>query len=207
MSDPLAWQNLIFYIPLAAGLLMILGSAFTGHGHDGGADHDAGHDHDQDHDGHHGVGRMLELIGVGKVPLTLALMTALVLFGGLGIIMNVILGALGVSPGLIGPISLVAAAIYAVILSGQTAKLIARFLPTSESYHVTRQDFAGCTGTLLLPADESSGYAQVKDREGNVHNLKCRTVRGATLAKGAPILIIEYDEATRTYVVDANPTA
>lgn len=200
MGDPLAWQNLIFYIPLAAGLLLILGSAFTGHG-----GHDGDHEHDGDHD-HHGFGRILSVLGVGKVPLTVALMTALVLFGGLGIIMNVLLGALGLAPGLIGPISLVAASIYAVILSGQTAKLVARFMPTVESYQITKQDFAGCTGTLLLPADESSGYAQVKDREGNVHNVKCRTVRGASLAKGASILIIEYDEATRTFVVDANPT-
>lgn len=201
MGDPLAWQNLIFYIPLAAGLLLILGSAFTGHG-----GHDGDHEHDGDHD-HHGFGRILSVLGVGKVPLTVALMTALVLFGGLGIIMNVLLGALGLAPGLIGPISLVAASIYAVILSGQTAKLVARFMPTVETYQITKQDFAGCTGTLLLPADESSGYAQVKDREGNVHNVKCRTVRGASLAKGASVLIIEYDEATRTFVVDANPTA
>lgn len=205
MGDPLAWQNLIFYIPLAAGLLLILGSAFTGHGgHDGGAGPD--HDHDGGDGHHHGFGRVLAVLGAGKVPLTVALMTALVLFGGLGIIMNVLLGALGVAPGVIGPISLVAASIYAVILSGQTAKLVARFMPTVESYPITKQDFAGCTGTLLLPADESSGYAQVKDREGNVHNVKCRTVRGTSLAKGAAILIIEYDEATRTFVVDVNPT-
>ncbi len=205
MGDPLAWQNLVFYIPLTAGLLLVLGSAFGMAGHDAGADHEYDHDHDGGHGGH-GFGRVLTLLGVGKVPLTVALMTALVLFGGLGIIMNVVLGALGVAPGLIGPISLVAATIYAVILSGQTAKLVARFVPTVESYEIKKQDFAGCTGTLLLPADESSGYAQVKDREGNVHNVKCRTVRGALLAKGASILIIEYDEATRTFVVDANPT-
>src|SRR5262249_62345357 len=123
------------------GLLLILGSAFAGHsgGHDSGADHD--HDHDGGHGHHHGFGRVLSLLGAGKVPLTVALMTAFVLFGGLGIIMNVILGALGVAPGLIGPISLVAASIYAVILSGQTAKLVARFMPTVESYQISKQDF------------------------------------------------------------------
>ena len=77
-------------------------------------------------------------------------------------------------------------------------------MPTTETYLITRQGFAGCTGKLLLPADASSGYAQVKDREGNVHNIKCRT-NGAALAKGREILVVEYDEETQVYVVDGNP--
>jgi membrane protein implicated in regulation of membrane protease activity len=206
MGDPLAWQNLVFYIPLAAGLLLVLGSAVAGHDHDGGADHGGGadHDHDGPHGGDHGAGRVFSLLGVGRVPLTVVLMIVLLLFGGIGIILNTVLASLGLAPELYGPIALGASLVYTVLLAGQVARLVDRLLPTTETYRVTRQGFAGCTGTLLLPADASSGYAQVKDREGNVHNVKCRTT-GAALPKGTAILIVEYDEAARSYVVDANP--
>ena len=82
--------------------------------------------------------------------------------------------------------------------------LMQYLLPGAETYLISRHAFAGCGGTLLLPADEATGYAQVKDREGNVHNVRCRSVDGA-LAKGTAILIVEYDEPTQTYVVAANP--
>jgi hypothetical protein len=44
----------------------------------------------------------------------------------------------------------------------------------------------------------------VKDPEGNVHNVKCRAVKGA-LAKGTSILIVDYDEDTKSYLVDDIP--
>lgn len=207
MGDPLAWQNLIFNIALAAGVLLVLGSALGGQGHDTGHDagHDAGHDHDGSHE-HGSLGRALSVLGVGRVPLTVALMIACFLFGGLGVILNTLFASLGMAPGVYGLISVGAAFVGMVLLTGQAARLVGRILPSSETYPITRQDFAGCTGTLLLPADPTTGYAQVKDAEGNVHNVQCRTVRGA-LAKGTAILIVEYDEASKTYLVDANPVA
>jgi hypothetical protein len=208
MGNLLAWQNVIFYIPLAVGLLLILGSAFGVHDHD--ADHDAGHVGDHDHDvGHHdGQSSLFErafaLLGVGRVPLTLVLMITSLYFGGLGLILNTLLSSAGLAPSLYGPISVAGAFAGMVVLSGATARLIHRHLPMSESYSISRHDFAGCTGTLLLPADSSSGYAQVKDREGNVHNIRCRTMTGA-LPKGTAILVVEYDEDSKIFIIDANP--
>ncbi|HET7506405.1 MAG TPA: hypothetical protein VFK02_35540 [Kofleriaceae bacterium] len=204
-GNPLAWQNVIFYIPIAVGLLLILGAAI-GHHHEPGqhaghAGHDGGH---HEHDSL--FARAFAVLGVGRVPLTVILMIAALCFGGLGIILNALLVSIGLAPAVYGPISIAGALVGMVALTGTTARLIHRHLPTTESYPITRHDFAGCTGTLLLPADASSGYAQVKDPEGNVHNIKCRTTGGA-LAKGTAILVVEYDEDARTFVIDANPEA
>jgi hypothetical protein len=188
-----AWQNVIFEIPILIGLLLIFGAFLGGAGHD--AHHDVDHGHDSEHHG------LLSLLGVGRVPLTVALMLAALLFGGIGMIGNGILSACGVPPSLYGPISLADAFVGMVLLTGPVARLIARALPSSESYPVSRHDFAGCTGTLLLPADATQGYAQVRDREGNVHNVRCKTT-GVALAKGIKILVVEYDEASQTYTVD-----
>jgi hypothetical protein len=205
MGDVLAWQNLIFYIPLALGVLLVLGSFFTAHdaGHDPG--HDLGHDHD--HDAGHGIGlggRALSLLGIGRVPLTVALMMASFLFGGIGILVNTILSSAGLAAGTYGPIALTSAVVYTLLLARPTAALVRRVLPATESYTIARRDFIGCTGALLLPADPTTGLAQVKDPEGNVHNVKCRAVKGP-LAKGTTILIVDYDEDTKTYLVDVIP--
>jgi len=125
-------------------------------------------------------------------------------FGGLGIILNTLLSSAGLAPALYGALAVAGAFVGMVGLTGATARLIHRHLPTSESYPISRHDFAGCSGTLLLPADSSSGYAQIKDREGNVHNIQCRTT-GAALPKGTVILVVEYDEDSKNFVIDANP--
>jgi membrane protein implicated in regulation of membrane protease activity len=204
----LAWQNVIFYIPLAVGLLLILGSAFGLHDHDHDASHAPGHhgeSHGGGHDGHDSLFvRGLAVLGLGRVPLTVLFMTTSLSFGGLGMILNTLFSSAGLVPSFYGPISVAGAFVGMVALSGATARLIHRYLPTSESYPVSRHDFAGCTGTLLVPADGSSGYAQIKDAEGNVHNIKCHTMGGA-LPKGTAILVVEYDEGSQTFVVDANP--
>ena len=212
MGCVIAWQNVIFYIPLAVGLLLILGAAFGVHDHDAGHDaghagHDGGHHHTHDgHDAAHGslFERAFAVLGVGRVPLTVVLMVASLYFGGLGIILNTVLSSAGLAPSFYGPISIAGACVGMVVLSSVTARLIHRHLPASESYPISRHDFAGCSGTLLLPADISSGYAQVKDPEGNVHNIKCRTTSGA-LPKGTAILVVEYDESDKIFVIDANP--
>jgi len=217
MDHLLAWQNLVFYIPLAVGLILVFGSAFGGH--DTGADHDVDHDVDHDHDGgtkghvdtahdHETtfVMKALSLLGIGRVPLTLVLMIMSFLFGGFGMISNGVLSAIGLPAWLYGPISIAVSSVVTLTLTGKAAQLLNRFMPTTETYRVSRHDFAGCTGTLLQPANPTDGYAQVKDHEGNVHNVKCRTIRGE-LPKGGDILVIEYDEENQTCIVDANPVS
>lgn len=207
MDHLLAWQNVVFYIPLVVGLLLVLGSAFGSHEQDSSAGPDAEHDlgHDHAHDGSAASGA-LGWLGVGRVPLTVVLMMVSFLFGGSGIIFNTILSSFGLPAWIYGPISITLALTAALLLTGVGARLLVRYLPTTESYQVARRDFAGCTGTLLLPASPVEGYAQVKDHEGNVHNIKCRTVQGA-LPKGGEIMVVHYDEETATYVVDKNPVA
>ena len=217
-----AWQNLIFLIPLAVGVLLVFGSAFGGGDHDADHDvdhdvgHDAGHDHDG-HDGHRGhvdpgdahesiVLKALSLLGVGRVPLVAVLMMMSLLFGGVGMIMNMIFSAIGLPAWLYGLVSAGIAFTAMITLTGRAVKVLNRFMPTNETYRVSRHDLAGCTGTLLFDTDTNSGYAQVKDHEGNVHNVQCRTSRG-TLPKGGKILVIDYDEENRSYNVAEDPSA
>jgi hypothetical protein len=223
-TSVLDWQNVVFYISLAAGLLLVLVSMLGGHGHsdahveahvevhvDGHvephADTGAGADHHglagEVPGGGSSLGRIFSLLGIGKVPLSIVLMVASLVFGGAGVIANIIFSSAGLAPGLYGPISIAIALAVVLGVTGPAARLLHRVMPASETYRVSRHDFAGCTGKLLLPADATSGYAQVKDFEGNVHNVQCRAIKDP-LPKGAPILIVAYDEKTQTFLVEAH---
>lgn len=217
-----AWQNIVFFIPIAVGIILVFGSAFGGHDADGDHDVDgdaddggdlrgAGHIDDPSHQHADGVekgllGKALSVLGIGRVPLTMVMMMSSLLFGGIGIVSNTILSALIGVPWIYGPISIVVAFLGMVTLTGKAAQLLNRYMPTTETYRVSKSDLAGQTGVLLLPSDTSEGMAQVKDHEGNIHNVRCRTLKGP-MPKGGEILVIEYDEETKTYVVDANPVS
>src|SRR5690554_5847451 len=103
----LAWWNLIFAVPFALGLLymgLYIATGITfGDGDvdadaevdadvDGDVDADAEADGDADHDAeHHAPGPLasaMELLGVGRVPLSLVLMVLVLTWGLIGTIVN-----------------------------------------------------------------------------------------------------------------------
>ena len=231
MEQLLAWHNLIFYIPIVFGLLVVIGMALGIAGdsdhdvdhdvdhdldldHDvdlaHGVDHDFDHDHDLDHDADHDHGhakegpsvfvKALAFVGVGKVPLNVVMMMAGLLFGGLGIICNTILEPLLKSPGVFMWISLPVAFFGMTFLTGAASQLIGRLMPTSETYIVTKHSLAGCRGNLTLKAGPEFGTANISDREGNIHSVRCRT-RGEDIPKGTPVLVVDYDQETDFYLV------
>jgi hypothetical protein len=227
MDGPFAWQNLIFLISVIFGLLMFVGSAFgLGDGHDAEHGHDAGHGHDGGKEagkeagkpiqkganpldatsaethGFHPIGSFLDLLGVGRVPLTIVLAVAGITFGGAGYAGNIVLAGVGADPAWFAWITIPGAFVAMTFLTAAIARIINRFMPSSESYNVTKLDLVGRTGTLVLPAGAERGLAQVSDRQGNVFNVTCRT-EGAELPSGQEVLLLEYAEDKDAYLVQA----
>ncbi len=219
----LAPQNIVFLIALGFGILLVLGAVLgigheVGHdvSHDIGHDHDAGHDHD--HDRAHnplaaplaGEGnerplylRLFSALGIGRVPITVILMIMSFIFGSTGLIANAALEPILTSPYLYGPASFVIATVVAFLLTGKCARFVNRRMPSTESYNVEKRDFVGTTGTLLLNTDTHFGLARVADSKGGVYDVTVRTDNGE-LQKGKKILIIDYDQESDTYTVEAN---
>jgi len=233
MGNAFAWQNLIFLISIAFGLLMFLGAAFgagDGHGHDldGDAGHDVGDaDGDADGDGHEGeggkgghkganpldatasethgfnpIGSFLDLLGVGRVPLTLVLCIASLIFGGVGYVSNILLTGAGLDSAHFAWATIPGSFLVMTFLTGGIARVMNRIMPTSESYNTTRRDLVGQLGTLVLPTDAARGLAQVRDRQGNIFQVECRT-EGPELKGGQEVLVLEYLDDTETYIVQA----
>lgn len=194
-QDVFAWYNLIFYIPLGIGVLLVLGVAL------GGADmHHGDMDGDGDGPDDHSV---LSMLGFGRVPLIIVFMTMALTFGGTGVFCNMLLAPLLGLTGLFGLVSLGIASITMVLLTGFIGALVTRWLPTTTTTSFTKYDLVGASGVLLLDADDTSGVAQVV-RSGDVYQVDCRA--RPALPKGTRVLLLEFDEPTNVFTVERDPS-
>lgn len=212
MSDFLKWYNLIFYIPLAIGILSVLGVGFSGAGHDVGVHGDihgdfytdADSDADGDQDGEGQGNWFLGFLGFGRVPIAISFMSLSLIFAGTGICMNTILGAL---IQMWSGFALISVAIATIVMFFGTAfvsRTVGKFMPTTETDSVKKVDLIGCTGTVTIACDSSGGVAQICNRNGDRYQIQCRSDK--PILKGTPILTFEYNEVIDVYTVVIDPT-
>lgn len=213
----LQWWNLIFLLPAVAALLylllMALGAAPT-EGHDAGfdlhADIDGEVDLDVDGDAHvetgeaHGNGdpvpSVLSLIGVGRIPLSLVLMSFAFLWGFFGWAGNLAFGTILPAPGLFIWPSLLLALVAATVLTRSLAAGLGRLMPATESYGAGAQELVGRMADVRYPLTESSGTVQLYDRFGSLHEVAARVLPGETaIPAGAKVVLWRYSEPAGAY--------
>jgi hypothetical protein len=216
----LDWQNLIFLLPMLAALgytlLMAAGLGFGEHGidvdhdvnldvghdfdagveHDFDTDHDAGHASHIGHSGHAGAAaKLLGLFGVGRVPLSILILSACFVWGAVGLALNVWLGTanmLRVS-GL--------AALAAVVCTRLLAEGLAKLMPGEESYHTTREELVGLAGEVLYEVTPTSGTVRLRDPTGNLLDLDCRIHSGDGIQAAQRVVLDEYDPSADVFFV------
>lgn len=207
----LQWWNLIFLLPAVAALLylllMALGAA-PSDGHD--ADFDLHHDVDVDGDGHveagggHGDGdpvhSVLSLIGIGRIPLSLVLMSFAFLWGFFGWAGNIAFSTLFPAPALFIWPSLLLALVAATVLTRTLAAGLGRLMPATESYGAGAQELVGRMADVRYPLTESSGTVQLYDRFGSLHEVAARVLPGETaIPAGAKVVLWRYSEPAGAY--------
>ena len=131
MSCVFVWHNLIFLIPLSLGVLLVFGAAS---GAIGDADRDIQTACDVDADAQVeadcDVGasdlviEVLSLLGVGRVPLSIVVFSASLIFGTAGFIANLWLEPHLLAPVAFAPISLCIAFCAMFVLTGRVAALV-----------------------------------------------------------------------------------
>jgi hypothetical protein len=209
------WQNLIFCIALLVGIALVIGAAFgldvesfggaagadgaeaasegALHGHlDGDLDGDA----DGTTDGTADTATLLALLGIGKAPLSVFMITLLFAFGGVGLCLSVLLASW-----LKGPMVCVLAGVFALLVARTVARLIGRYVPSVESYATEKTDVLGATGVAETAIDARFGVTLVTDGSGSLLQLKCRAHAGP-IRKGREVLIVDYDEESDFYIVE-----
>ena len=198
----LLWQNVLFCIPLFFGIVLILGMMFglSDTGADAEIDVDADVDADTDVEHHHGLASIL---GFGRCPTIIVLMTMNLVFGGVGLGMNsVFVPILGVTLGFTA--SLVSATIAMFVATGLIARAVSAIMPSTETTSVRASNLVGATGIVLLEVTHREvGLVQVV-KGGDVYNLDVISDSGR-LDKGSKVLLIDYDENSDVYFACAAP--
>lgn len=215
----LAGQNIPFLVALICCLVLAALQIFAGVGdQDGDADTDtaidadanadaevdadADVDADMEHEAAHAPGG-LSALGIGKVPLMLVLMSYLGGFGAIGLLANSLLSLGGGYPSWGLPVTLIAAALAALPLTGALSRIFARVTPRS-STAITLDQLVGRVGIVSSPTvSESYGRVAVRDPHGTIHTVYAIVEQGPPLAERSEVALIRYDAGQRRFVVRA----
>ncbi|MBM4034089.1 MAG: DUF1449 family protein [Planctomycetes bacterium] len=223
MPELFLWYNLVyvlaFFFALLYAVLNAVGLA-SGGGADVGLDHDvdAHVDAHVEHDVHveaehhvpdfhvdHGVHaeppsqapslleEALSFFGIGKVPLSVILMTFLITFAVVGWAVNKLLMPVLLTPVAFFPISCGAAVVLGLGGTKLLAGTLGRYLRPIETAALQRGDLIGRIATTSLPVDAKFGTALVRDEYGTLHKVTCRVPEGATsIPREQTVLLVRF---------------
>ncbi len=210
MTELLQWWNLLFVLPfigaLAYILLLCTGAVAAEHDMglhvDSGADleHDAGLEHI--HDIHPGfLSSLLNLLGIGKVPLSIIIISFCCIWGFVGFAGNTILKAM-FPPALFIWISLFIALTAAVVFTRNLAGLIGKFMPVTETYAITPEQLVGKWAEAVTRIDATFGQAIVHDDSGVLHTVQCVAKNAEEpIPKGSRVLLMIFDKNRQVFIV------
>lgn len=163
---------------------------------------------EKDAPGHGGglAGTLLDLLGVGRWPLSFLLPCWFLLFGGSGLACNFAQGA--VSEASLAGSLLRGCAALAISLGGTSmlARLFGRLLPRSTTAVARSSDLVGRLGQVLFDVSAEAGWVRVRDRTETIHDLQARCLLHR-LPAGSEVLVVDYSPETGVYEVEPSPFA
>lgn len=213
IQEALQWYNLIFYVPILLGVVLI-GTSVMGIG----ADTDIGMDSDVDADinnpidtdnfeieteGYGIFTKILGILGIGRCPISIVMFTAFLLFGITGLIFNALIPTIDVA-GIpikpwIAPISVGCAFCVTLIGTRFIALSVSTLMPQTETYNITPPHFVGKRGKVVISVSETFGQIHVVDGYGSLHKLNARSY-GSKFPVSSGVFITEYKDGV--YYVD-----
>jgi len=214
-QDLMSWQYLIFDLPMVFAMLYVLFLMLSGVDIDIGADVDT--DVDGDHsgaehlmDGDHDPGLLLKalsVLGIGRIPISLVVITFCFSWGFIGILCNFTLTQIWDAPFFYFWISLAVTIPVSLLFTRWVAKLLYRFFPTTESYGSTNEELVGSSAHVRYTITKESGTAFVKDKYGNLIQVECRLENDQEkIPPDSKILLIAYFKDGQYFTVSDDTT-
>ncbi len=213
----LEWWNLIFLLPAFAALLYLLllalgalpaegehgdlhveihGAHFEFHPHDLAGD--IAHDGLHDTDPFRGV---LSLIGVGRIPLSLVVMSFCFLWGFFGWVANQLFGNVIPSPALFIWPSMIVALVGAGAFTRLLAVRLGRLMPSTESYGSSTRELVGRIADVRYAITATSGTVQLHNQYGSLYEVPARVRPGEPpIPSGERVILWRYDEAEGAFL-------
>jgi membrane protein implicated in regulation of membrane protease activity len=217
MAELTTWHNLIFLVPGALALVLLLLSSALSVGNDsqpdgsGEADADSDMEHAGDEDGESDeensvLAGILALLGADKAPLTLVLGILMLCWGFVGYWANQLLAPAIPRPSYLVCVTAPIAAIAAVVVSRTVSGLMARFTPKIETAAVSRASLVGQEARVVYAISENAGRAYYYDSKGILHDVSCRTLPGKrAIPKGEKVLLTGFEETTGSFWAELSP--
>lgn len=203
----LEWQNLVFVLPMAFALILLGVSVFGGEHHHGShdvSDHSLTHDVDgygaASHESESAsiLNWVMDVLGIGKVPLSILVFTWCMLFGFIGLLLEhfiLLMMVPGSLPNVLA--SGLIAFFSAGIITSLLARIIGKFLPRFESYSERKQDFINREAEVRYTITARSGTVTLVDRYGNLQQLQVYLDHSwkENIPPHTKVILLSYDAA------------
>lgn len=142
-----------------------------------------------------------QLLGLGKVPLSIAMMVLCYTVGLAGFLGNQwIAGRFG-SPEKYFALNLLAALVAGWLSLRVVGGFLARYVPSFSSSAVGPRELVGLTAKAILPVSSTSGLVSLHDRHGTLHTVRCCTDGPGAIKKGEQVVLTRYLADRNIYVV------
>lgn len=173
-----------------------------GHGgHGGDARAHQGQNHGTAHESNL-MGKALWILGIGQVPITLVIGMFLLSWGLIGTLTNQFFAGTIKYPAVYIWPSLGITFVLASVITRFVVALAARFLPSEETFGVSRFGLVGALGHTVYPVTERTGTVDIKDQYGTVHRVQAKTEGGReSIPSGKDVVVVDFDEEDKRYIV------
>ena len=203
-------HNIVFALPLLVAVVLVLSMAFgipfmhhdvhagdfdvadagAGHGVAPSSDADAGEA---------GVLQVLSFLGIGRVPFILTLLSWFLVWGASGLVINQIRPHAADHLG--------SSALMCLVLTltgtGWVSGMIARLLPSFESYATGREQLRGVRGHVLHEVTQSGGTVRLMDATGNLRDVSVVLRPDQPgIERGAGVVLGRFDAAREVFEVE-----
>lgn len=193
MLEAMPWVCYLYYTAIVLAILLVGLTAAGALGLDMDMDGHPDVDGDSDHS-------LLSLLGVGKAPLAVLVLSYLLSFGMAGVLFVMLTEKWLVD---FESFSLMFSCVFSLVSTAVFARILGRLVPSIETYAKHRKELVGCEGVVVTRVTPTSGSVDVKDSSGSLHRLSAVTISGE-FVKGERILVVSYDEKS-TFVVEQYP--
>jgi membrane protein implicated in regulation of membrane protease activity len=179
------------------------------HAADVSLEHDVHPDVEHGHETEHGQDGQSEttslfwkialLLGIGKVPLSIIIMTMCFVWGFVGYMLTSALRPILRTPFLFFPPVFLATLVITIFATGYVAKVVALIMPKTSTFTTTTKDLIGKVGESLFSIDQNNGTIRIKDQFGNLQQYAAYSEK--PIPGNTQVLLVSWDEQRNAFLV------
>ncbi len=143
--------------------------------------------------------RTLGFLGVGRIPISIVMITSGLLWGLTGWFLNGLIPGFDSAPDLMALLSMAGAGFVMFFGTGFLSKQIAKIMPTMQTLATKDSDLVGRIGEARYSITDKSGSVMLYDQYGNFQEVPCRSE--TDIEAGTQVVLVKFDRQTELFWV------